>query len=127
MQFAAVAMQGSTARGLWVPAAPWGGRDLPAELLLQQEGTLNSLSCKAVTPHVWELSQWEEQKQTNKQTVRRRETEKRRCHSVQHQSHNEGWKTKELSPLGLFWACKISSSPSPRTFIFVPVLEGEGI
>lgn len=40
-------------------------------------GTLNSLSCKAFTPHVWELSQWEKQKQTNKQTVRRRETEKR--------------------------------------------------
>lgn len=65
-------------------------------------GTLNSLSCKAFTPHVWELSQWEKQKQTNKQTVIRRETEKRRCHSAQHLSQDDGWKTKELSPLSLF-------------------------
>lgn len=131
--------KGAQARGLWGPAAPWRGRDPSAELLLQLDSPLDrqasaggnfkhSASCKALTSQVCDL-----------RVNRRNKPQPNRKHSPKKRNRKGdaiqcstcpamvGGKARNYHPCGLFWACKIPFSPSPRTFIFLPVLQGEGI
>lgn len=73
--------KGAQARGLWVPAAPWGGRDASAELLLQLLSPLDREASaggnfKSLASHMCELRVNGRNKNQTKNTVQRRETEK---------------------------------------------------
>lgn len=129
--------KGAQARGLWGPAAPWRGRTRLQSCScscthlwtgkLQQEGILNILRAAKL----WRLrcANWESMGETKPNRKHSPKERNGKGDAIQCSTCPAmvGGKARNYHPWGLFWACKILSSPSPRTFIFPPVLQGEGI